>query len=97
MKLFEHIEDLADDSSCMVTILIDEVESLVSSRDKMAADPGDATRYATLSWIRLLELIQHRSVNAMLTSLDALRHRSNIMLLCTSNLIGGIDEVKVIV
>ena len=46
MKLFQHIEDLADDPECFVAVLIDEVESLAASRADMGSDPGDATRYA---------------------------------------------------
>lgn len=34
-----------------------------------------------------------RAVNAVLTSLDTLRRRKNILVLCTSNMMDGIDAV----
>jgi len=76
-KLFDHIHDIADDPQTFVTVLIDEVESLVMARDASARshEPGDAVRV----------------VNSVLTSLDALRRRPNVLVLCTSNLVGGID------
>jgi hypothetical protein len=57
--------------------LIDEVESITASRSSNARsnEPGDAVRV----------------VNAVLTSLDALKRRPNVLVLCTSNLIGSVD------
>lgn len=78
MSLFNHIQELAKNEKCMVFILIDEVESITSSRSASAAsaEPGDAVR----------------AVNAVLTSLDALRRRSNVLILCTSNMLSTLDE-----
>jgi hypothetical protein len=77
MKLFDHITEIAEDEDCFVCVLIDEVESIAASRTAASAgnDPGDAVRV----------------VNAVLTSLDSLRRLPNVLVLCTSNMLGGID------
>lgn len=102
MKLFDHISDIADDPQSFVCVLIgelraitsllirlirllayrfcaraDEVESITSSRSSSlnSNEPGDAVRV----------------VNAVLTSLDALKRRPNVLVLCTSNLYSAID------
>lgn len=76
-RLFERIEDLATDGSCLVFVLIDEVESLAAARQTAmsGSEPSDAVR----------------SVNALLTQLDRLSRFSNVMILATSNLTGAID------
>lgn len=80
MKLFTHIGEIAEDEECMVVVLIDEVESITASRGSAARsnEPGDAVRV----------------VNAVLTSLDALKRRPNVLVLCTSNLIASVDPVR---
>ena len=77
MKLFDHIGDIADDEDCFVCVLIDEVESITSARSASARsnEPGDAVRV----------------VNSVLTSLDALKRRKNVLVLCTSNMLDSID------
>jgi hypothetical protein len=77
MKMFDHIHEVADDPEQFVCILIDEVESLTRSRTEASSgnEPGDAIRV----------------VNAVLTALDALRRQPNVLVLCTSNMIEGID------
>jgi len=77
MKLFAHIKELAEDTSCLVVVLIDEVESITSARSSSGRsnEPGDAVRV----------------VNAVLTSLDGLRRLPNVLLLCTSNLVDSVD------
>jgi SpoVK/Ycf46/Vps4 family AAA+-type ATPase len=40
-----------------------------------------------------LHLTEHRVVNAVLTSLDALKRRPNVLVLCTSNMVQSIDPV----
>jgi pachytene checkpoint protein 2 len=79
MKLFAHINDIAEDEECMVVVLIDEVESITASRSSAARsnEPGDAVRV----------------VNAVLTSLDSLKRRPNVLVLCTSNLVDSVDPV----
>lgn len=80
MKLFNHITEIAEDEDCMVVLLIDEVESIVSARSSSSTsgEPGDAIRV----------------VNAVLTSLDALKRKANVLVLCTSNMIKALDEVS---
>jgi len=76
-KLFEGIkQQLDDDRSLFYFILIDEVESLASSRAHGGNDPQDAVRAG----------------NAVLTQLDRLKRYPNVLVLCTSNLTDMIDE-----
>ena len=79
VKLFDHILDITEDEDCFVFVLIDEVESIVSSRDQASKsnEPGDAIRV----------------VNAVLMSLDKLKYKTNTLVLCTSNMINNIDQV----
>ncbi|KAA6412170.1 MAG: pachytene checkpoint component Pch2 [Lasallia pustulata] len=77
--LFEEVERLLEkEKETFVCILIDEVESLTSARDQAAGrhEPRDALR----------------AVNALLTALDRLRYRPNVVVLCTSNLIEAMDS-----
>lgn len=80
MKLFNHIAEVADDPDSLVVLLIDEVESIVNARSsaQRSGEPGDALRV----------------VNAVLTSLDSLKRRANVIVLCTSNMIHALDEVS---
>jgi SpoVK/Ycf46/Vps4 family AAA+-type ATPase len=80
MKLFTHIAEIAEDPECFVVLLIDEVESIASARSmsSKSGEPGDAIRV----------------VNAVLTSLDSLKRKKNILVLCTSNMVTSLDEVK---
>jgi len=77
MKLFDHIAEIAEDSQTLVCVLVDEVESIATSRSysSRSNEPGDAVRV----------------VNSVLTSLDALRRQPNVLVLCTSNMAAGID------
>lgn len=79
MKLFTHISEIAEDEECLVVLLIDEVESIASARNAAGRsnEPSDAIRV----------------VNAVLTSLDRLRRRRNVLVFCTSNMISSLDEV----
>jgi SpoVK/Ycf46/Vps4 family AAA+-type ATPase len=80
MKLFSHIDELAEDEGCLVVVLVDEVESITAARNSASRsnEPGDAVRV----------------VNAVLTSLDMLRRRPNVLLLCTSNMVETVDSVS---
>jgi SpoVK/Ycf46/Vps4 family AAA+-type ATPase len=80
MQLFEHVNDTAEDKTTLVCVLIDEVESIVSARSSSlhSSEPGDSFRV----------------VNAVLTSLDALKKLSNVLILCTSNMVDSIDSVR---
>ena len=75
--LFQRIEDIAADTGTFIIVLIDEVESIAASRSAALAsgDPGDAIRV----------------VNSVLNCLDTLRHRPNVLVLCTSNMTSSVD------
>ncbi|KAI9739754.1 MAG: hypothetical protein M1834_006474 [Cirrosporium novae-zelandiae] len=78
-KMFEGIESLLDeDEDVFVCVVIDEVESLAITRENAVRgnEPNDALR----------------AVNALLTALDRLRTRKNVVVLCTSNLITAMDS-----
>ncbi|VDM60653.1 unnamed protein product [Angiostrongylus costaricensis] len=78
LKMFDQIDELAEDEKCMVFVLIDEVESLGMARDASTnrGDPADSIR----------------AVNALLTQIDRIRRRPNVIVLCTSNLEGCLDR-----
>lgn len=77
LQLFTRIRALAADPRCLVCVLIDEVESLAAARQSAMKgnEPSDSIRV----------------VNALLTQMDSLQHSSNVLVLATSNLTGGID------
>lgn len=76
-KLFQYIQELVDDPDALVCVLIDEIESLTATRQAALAgsEPSDAIRV----------------VNAVLTQLDLLKVRENVIILTTSNLTQAID------
>ncbi|KAH7103022.1 P-loop containing nucleoside triphosphate hydrolase protein [Auriculariales sp. MPI-PUGE-AT-0066] len=77
-KLFDNIHELADDDDIFVVVLIDEVESLTAARAgaMSGTEPSDALRV----------------VNALLTQLDKLKRRKNVLVIATSNLTKAIDD-----
>ncbi|KAI8926756.1 P-loop containing nucleoside triphosphate hydrolase protein [Entophlyctis helioformis] len=80
MQLFQSMHDLLDSEDVFVCILMGkphEVESLSATRKSAAAglEPSDGIR----------------AVNALLTQLDRLRRRKNVLVLTTSNLTDAID------
>ncbi|KAK7695669.1 hypothetical protein QCA50_000305 [Cerrena zonata] len=80
-KLFGTVMDMVDDEDTFVVVLIDEVESLTAARAGAMAgtEPSDALRV----------------VNALLTQLDKLKHRKNVLVMSTSNLAKAIDSAFV--
>ncbi|KAF6762769.1 P-loop containing nucleoside triphosphate hydrolase protein [Ephemerocybe angulata] len=76
-RLFNSINELIEEEDAFVVVLIDEVESLTAARNGAAAgtEPSDGLRV----------------VNALLTQLDKLRHKKNVLVMSTSNLIKAID------
>lgn len=76
-RLFTHINQLVEDTSCLFFLLIDEVESLTAARKAALSgnEPSDAVRV----------------VNAVLTAIDSLRGKRNVLLLATSNVSTAID------
>ncbi|KAI8995799.1 thyroid receptor-interacting protein 13 [Gaertneriomyces semiglobifer] len=77
LKLFQSIHDHILASDAFIVLLIDEVESL------------SATRKAALSGNEPSDSI--RVVNALLTQLDRLRNKSNVLVMTTSNVTEAID------
>lgn len=77
-RLFELINELLSDESGFVVVLIDEIESLTKARSSAAAgvEPSDSIRV----------------VNALLTELDKLKQRQNVLVMTTSNLSESIDD-----
>ena len=87
-RLFARVHELCDEvdpdddaGQPFVVVLIDEVESLTAARAGAMSgkEPSDALRV----------------VNALLTQLDRLKQRSNVLVLTTSNLPSAIDTAFV--
>ncbi|KAG0638875.1 P-loop containing nucleoside triphosphate hydrolase protein [Tuber brumale] len=76
-KMFDDISQTLENDDTFVVLLIDEVESLTSARKSAAGgnEPSDSLRV----------------VNALLTGLDKLRHKHNVIVLTTSNLLEAMD------
>ncbi|KAG8865286.1 hypothetical protein FRB96_000176 [Tulasnella sp. 330] len=76
-RLFASVTDMVEEEGTFVVLLIDEVESLTAARAGAVAgtEPSDALRV----------------VNALLTQLDKLKHRKNVLVMTTSNLADAID------
>lgn len=77
MQLFQNLHELLNDDDTFVCVLMDEVESLTAARKSVASglEPSDALRV----------------VNALLTQLDRLRRRRNVLVMATSNITEAID------
>ncbi|KXN87866.1 hypothetical protein AN958_07875 [Leucoagaricus sp. SymC.cos] len=80
-RLFNSINELIEEEDGFVVVLIDEVESLTAARAGAMAgtEPSDGLRV----------------VNALLTQLDKLKHRKNVLIMSTSNLVKAIDSAFV--
>lgn len=80
-RLFSNVMDMVEDEETFVIVLIDEVESLTAARAGAMAgtEPSDALRV----------------VNALLTQLDKLKHKKNVLVMSTSNLAKAIDSAFV--
>jgi len=76
-KLFSYVQELAEDEDCLICILIDEVESLAAARTAAMSgvEPSDSIRV----------------VNALLTQIDRLKQKKNVLILTTSNITEAID------
>jgi len=74
-KMFRQIFAIASDDNTLVCVLIDEVESLAGCREKAVSgnEVSDALRMT----------------NQLLTAIDELRHKSNVIVLCTTNLLSA--------
>ncbi|KAG9317224.1 AAA-domain-containing protein [Chiua virens] len=97
-RLFGSIMEMVEDEDCFVVVLIDEVESLTAARAGAMAgtEPSDGLRVSVHQgqiFSSSSGLIQ--VVNALLTQLDKLRHRKNVLVMSTSNLVKAIDSAFV--
>lgn len=68
---------MTQDEETLLCVLVDEVETLTSARRSAVSgsDPGDAMRV----------------VNVLLTQLDKLKSRRNVLVMTTSNMIEASD------
>lgn len=75
---FENIFAMAQDPNTLICVVMDEVETIASSRERSTSgsECGDGLR----------------ATNQLLTALDRLRQKPNVIVLCTSNLITAIDQ-----
>ncbi|KAF8946165.1 Pachytene checkpoint protein 2 [Haplosporangium gracile] len=76
-RMFDQIWRMVDDDDTFVCVLIDEVESLAAARKAalLGNEPSDSIRV----------------VNALLTQIDRLKRRKNVLILTTSNITEAID------
>ncbi|CAA7404841.1 unnamed protein product [Spirodela intermedia] len=76
-KLFQKIQEMVEEESSLVFVLIDEVESLAAARKAAlsGSEPSDSIRV----------------VNALLTQMDRLKSWPNVIILTTSNITTAID------
>ncbi|KAJ3303699.1 Pachytene checkpoint protein 2 [Kappamyces sp. JEL0829] len=77
LKMFQELHLLLDDADCFVCLLMDEVESLTAARKASmnGSEPSDSIRV----------------VNCLLTQIDLLKSRGNVLVMCTSNITEAID------
>ena len=78
LQMFKKISEFVEDPDAFVCVLIDEIESLTAARRGAmnGNEPSDLVRV----------------VNAVLTQIDQLKRRPNVLLMATSNLIDAIDN-----
>ncbi|XP_027337323.1 pachytene checkpoint protein 2 homolog [Abrus precatorius] len=76
-KLFQKIQEMVEEESNLIFVLIDEVESLAAARKAAlsGSEPSDSIRV----------------VNALLTQMDKLKSSPNVIILTTSNITAAID------
>ncbi|KEQ91760.1 hypothetical protein AUEXF2481DRAFT_91837 [Aureobasidium subglaciale EXF-2481] len=76
-EMFDKILNMANDSRELVCVLIDEIESIAASRQASTKNGECADTV--------------RTTNQLLTALDCIRSKPNIVVFCTSNLLETID------
>ncbi|KAG0263596.1 Pachytene checkpoint protein 2 [Mortierella polycephala] len=76
-RMFDQIWSLVEDENAFVCVFIDEVESLAAARNAAlsGSEPSDSIRV----------------VNALLTQIDRLKQKKNVLILATSNITEAID------
>lgn len=75
-EMFDKVLQMAQDDKKLVCVLIDEIESIASSR-QVSTQNGECTDTV-------------RATNQLLTALDRIRNKPNVIVFCTSNLIDSI-------
>lgn len=75
--LFDKIQAMAQSPSTLVCVVMDEVETIAVSRDRVTSG-GECSDSL-------------RATNQLLTALDRMRTLPNVIILCTSNLLNAID------
>lgn len=82
-RAFENIETLLEEEEdTFFCVLLDEVETLAARRERAlnSNEPFDAVR----------------AVNALLTGLDRLKSHSNVVVVCTSNLVTALASIHLL-
>jgi len=107
---FDKVQNLAKDHTKLVVVVIDEVETIASSRQRVSSsgECSDGLRVSVTYQLvprRAIALRVHdcsprthmlatdnclQATNQLLTALDRLRGLPNILVCCTSNLVGAI-------
>ncbi|KAG9692630.1 AAA-domain-containing protein, partial [Aureobasidium melanogenum] len=77
-EMFDKVLRMAHDGNELVCVLIDEIESIAMSRQALTKN-GECTDTV-------------RATNQLLTALDRIRSKPNIVVFCTSNLAESIDR-----
>jgi len=94
-RMFDEIHAMAEqDDQCLVCVMIDEIESLTASREKATQgnECNDALRVSLITVVKhASELTFLQATNQILTGLDRLRSRANVLVFATSNLLDVID------
>jgi SpoVK/Ycf46/Vps4 family AAA+-type ATPase len=75
-EMFDKVLKMAHDDKELVCVLIDEIESIATSR-QVSTKNGECTDTV-------------RATNQLLTALDRIRNKPNIIVFCTSNLVESI-------
>ncbi|RMZ16010.1 hypothetical protein D0862_01447 [Hortaea werneckii] len=77
-EMFEKVHTMAQDPAALICVVIDEIETIASSRERSTTG-GECSDGL-------------RATNQLLTALDRLRFLPNVIVLCTSNLTTAIDQ-----
>lgn len=80
--MFEKVLKMAHDDEELVCVLIDEIESIAASRQASTKN-GECTDTV-------------RATNQLLTALDRIRSKPNIVVFCTSNLAESIVRLDLL-
>jgi hypothetical protein len=79
-EMFDKVLKMAHDEKELICVLIDEIESIATSR-QVSTKNGECTDTV-------------RATNQLLTALDRIRNKPNIIVFCTSNLVESIVRLS---